>query len=79
MNILKKLTREDFVQLDASDPLAHCYDRFHLPAGVIYLDGNSMGAMPKSVPARMRCAIEEEWANGLIRSWNDAEIGRAHV
>ncbi|MGH8758908.1 MAG: kynureninase [Burkholderiales bacterium] len=73
MTTLQALTREDFVQLDARDPLAHCRERFHLPAGVIYLDGNSMGAMPKSVPARMRRAIEEEWADGLIRSWNDAD------
>jgi kynureninase len=58
--------------LDQADPLAHCRTRFQLPEGVIYLDGNSLGAMPCAVPARMKWAIEQEWAVGLIRSWNDA-------
>jgi kynureninase len=63
----------DMQALDASDPLAHCRQRFQLPEGVIYLDGNSLGAMPKTVPPRMTRAIEQEWAIGLIRSWNDAD------
>ncbi len=66
------VTREDALQLDASDELASCRDRFILPGGVIYLDGNSLGALPKSVPPRMARAIEQEWGVGLIRSWNDA-------
>ena len=37
-----------------------------------YLDGNSLGVMPKSVPARIAKAVKEEWAQGLIRSWNNA-------
>ncbi len=69
----QRLTRTDFAQLDADDPLAFCRDRFQLPPEVIYLDGNSLGAMPKSVPPRMSRAIEQEWAQGLIRSWNDAD------
>jgi kynureninase len=71
--VLQRLTRATFEQLDADDPLAHCRDRFQLPPEVIYLDGNSLGAMPKSVPPRMSRAIEQEWAQGLIRSWNDAD------
>ena len=67
------ITRADAARLDAEDPLAHCRARFSLPDGVIYLDGNSLGAMPKAVPARMSHAIEQEWAVGLIRSWNDAD------
>jgi kynureninase len=59
-------------QLDAADPLAAYRDQFHLPDGVIYLDGNSLGALPKAVVARMREAVEHEWGVGLIRSWNDA-------
>jgi len=59
--------------LDARDPLGAFRDRFDLPDGIIYLDGNSLGAMPKSVPARMKHAVEQEWARGLIRSWNDAD------
>lgn len=66
------ISLEHCISLDKSDPLAYCQERFQLPEGVIYLDGNSLGAMPKSVPPRMKKAIEQEWAIGLIRSWNDA-------
>jgi kynureninase len=59
--------------LDAADPLAHCRARFVLPAGVVYLDGNSLGALSRPVPERLRRAIEVEWGQGLIRSWNDAD------
>ena len=65
--------RDHFGALDAADPLAHCRARFQLPADTIYLDGNSLGAMPGNVPARMKRALEQEWAHGLIRSWNDAD------
>ncbi len=58
--------------LDACDPLASYRDKFSLPDGVIYLDGNSLGALPKSVAERMQRAIRDEWGVGLIRSWNDA-------
>jgi kynureninase len=67
------LREEDCAARDAVDPLAAARSRFQLPQGVVYLDGNSLGAMPRAVPARMRQAIEEEWATGLIRSWNDAD------
>ncbi|CAB3788126.1 Kynureninase [Paraburkholderia caffeinitolerans] len=67
------ITREHCAILDAGDPLAHCRARFDLPPETIYLDGNSLGAMPANVPARMKIALEEEWAQGLIRSWNDAD------
>ena len=67
------ITRDSVAQLDADDPLAACRERFALPPGVIYLDGNSLGAMPHSVPPRMQRALEQEWAVGLIRSWNDAD------
>ncbi|MGL4234076.1 MAG: kynureninase [Casimicrobium sp.] len=75
MNSIAKLdaAREHAAQLDRTDPLAHCRDRFILPNGVIYLDGNSLGALPKCVSERMRRAIDEEWGVGLIRSWNDAD------
>jgi kynureninase len=71
--LLTLMTLEDCNALDKTDALAYCRDRFQLPEGVIYLDGNSLGAMPKSVPPRMKKAIEQEWAIGLIRSWNDAD------
>ena len=47
--------------LDRDDPLASCRDRFTLPDGVIYLDGNSMGALPRSVIERTRKVVAEEW------------------
>ncbi len=59
--------------LDAQDPLAYKRAEFALPQGVIYLDGNSLGALPKTVAPRMQQAIEHEWGVGLIRSWNDAD------
>jgi kynureninase len=58
--------------LDAQDPLAAKRELFHLPDGLIYLDGNSLGALPRSLPARMQQAVQQEWGEGLIRSWNDA-------
>ncbi len=45
---------------------------FHIPDGLIYLDGNSLGPMPKSVPARMQAMLQDEWAEMLIRGWNQA-------
>ena len=65
-------TRDDCLALDRTDPLAHARERFVLPAGVIYLDGNSLGARPKGVAERVAAAIEQEWGTGLIRSWNAA-------
>ncbi|OLF77985.1 kynureninase [Maricaulis sp. W15] len=65
------MTRLDDVRaLDAADPLAGFRNRFALPEGVIYLDGNSLGALPANVPARMDRMIREEWGVDLIRSWN---------
>jgi kynureninase len=66
-------TREDFLRLDAEDQLAAYRDRFDLPADTIYLDGNSLGAMPAHVPQRFERILKHEWAHGLIRSWNDAD------
>ncbi len=66
------LTRETCTTRDDRDPLAARRAAFTLPEGVIYLDGNSLGALVASVPARMRQAVEDEWGRGLIRSWNDA-------
>lgn len=60
-------------QLDAADPLADYRNRFDLPEGVIYLDGNSLGALPKATPARIEQVLREEWGEGLIRSWNSAD------
>lgn len=67
------LTRDDCVAMDARDSLAQYRAEFALPEGVIYLDGNSLGALPKRVSQRLRTAVDEEWGTGLIRSWNDAD------
>ena len=58
--------------LDAADPLAGMADRFTLPEGVIYLDGNSLGALPKGVDQRVADTLTSEWGGDLIRSWNSA-------
>lgn len=65
--------RKDCETLDRDDPLAFARARFSLPEGVIYLDGNSLGALPKATIGRLSHAIEDEWGNGLIRSWNQAD------
>ena len=59
-------------EFDTADPLAPYRDRFTLPEGVIYLDGNSLGALPKDTPAAVQRVVEQEWGEGLIRSWNSA-------
>jgi kynureninase len=68
--------------LDAADPLARFRDAFVLPdppSGVdgpfVYLDGNSLGALPRHVPARMEQAVRDEWGEGLIGSWNTVPGG----
>jgi len=58
--------------LDARDPLRALRDQFQLPEGVIYLDGNSLGAPPKAALARLRHTAESEWRQDLVKSWNTA-------
>ncbi|MBJ2287320.1 kynureninase [Pseudomonas sp. MF6755] len=65
-------TRSHCQALDAQDPLAPLRAQFALPEGVIYLDGNSLGARPVAALERAQQVIAEEWGNGLIRSWNSA-------
>jgi len=66
------LTRAACEALDREDPLASRRALFDLPDGVIYLDGNSLGVLPRNVPARLERAVREEWGRDLIRSWNSA-------
>jgi kynureninase len=62
--------RQRALDLDADDPLAGCRARFRVPDGLIYLDGNSLGALPVGVPAAVARTIEQEWGVDLIGSWN---------
>jgi len=63
-------SRAECLARDARDPLAGVRRSFRLPEGVIYLDGNSLGALPEATPTRLAAVIEEEWGHDLIRSWN---------
>ncbi|MEO7378849.1 MAG: kynureninase [Sphingomicrobium sp.] len=64
------MTLDEARALDAADPLALTRERFALPDGVLYLDGNSLGALPKASAARVARTIENEWGRDLIASWN---------
>jgi kynureninase len=67
----------DVAVLDAADPLAHFRARFHLREGLIYLDGNSLGALPRATGDRLAEVIGSEWGEGLITSWLGAEWSTA--
>lgn len=66
---MTRLTRADLERLDAEDPLAPLRDRFVLPEGLIYLDGNSLGALPRAVPDRVHAMLTKEWGEHLIGGW----------
>jgi kynureninase len=66
----KRFTLIDAEALDRNDPLKAVRQHFALPDGVIYLDGNSLGALPHAVKARLAEVVATEWGDGLIRSWN---------
>ena len=59
-------------RLDAADPLARWRAEFLLDKGVAYLDGNSLGALPRKTPERLAEVVRQEWGEGLIGSWNSA-------
>src|SRR4051794_18199299 len=64
------MTAGDAPKLDASDPLEFARKRFVLPEGIIYLDGNSLGALPKAAPGKLVETAEAQWGEDLIASWN---------
>ncbi|WP_395382475.1 hypothetical protein ACHMW4_19410 [Mesorhizobium sp. UC22_110] len=67
------IDRAACVELDGKDELAPFRDRFDLPQGLIYLDGNSLGAMPRTVPSALTEAATQGWGQQLIRSWNERD------
>ncbi|MSO51583.1 MAG: kynureninase [Acidobacterium sp.] len=70
------ITRRDCLARDSADPLASLRAQFAMAGadaeGVIYLDGNSLGALPAATGDRIKAVVESEWGVGLIRSWNSA-------
>ena len=61
---------DDALTLDAADPLAHCRARFRIPDGLNYLDGNSLGALPRATGSAIADVVERQWGEQLITSWN---------
>lgn len=77
---MSEITRADCEAMDRADPLQEFRDRFVLPERAIYLDGNSLGPLPRTAAARVADVVEREWGQGLIGSWNEAGwIGLAGV
>ncbi|MDP1648582.1 MAG: kynureninase [Rubrivivax sp.] len=66
------MTRDDALALDAADTLAPLRQQFVLPPDLIYLDGNSLGVLPRTTAARVQQVVQQEWGVDLIRSWNSA-------
>jgi kynureninase len=64
------MNRKDAVALDMADVLKNKRSEFSIPAGMIYLDGNSLGVLPKAAVARVKHAVDVEWGQDLITSWN---------
>ena len=62
---------DDITALDKADPLAKKRLEFDLPTNTVYLDGNSLGALPTVAKSRIADVVSEQWGNHLIRSWND--------
>jgi kynureninase len=72
VSLTPPVTREACVARDRCDPIGGLRERFIVPDGVIYLDGNSLGPLPLAAAAILRHTIEQEWGQDLIQSWNSA-------
>ncbi len=70
---MSKITKEWCIEQDKLDPLASFKDRFDIPDGIIYMDGNSLGVLPKGVKERIADVVSKEWGQDLIKSWNTAD------
>ena len=71
------MNRTDCEALDRADPLKDKRAAFSIPEGLIYLDGNSLGVLPRNVPARVQAVAEKQWGETLVKSWN--EHGWSHL
>mgnify|MGYP006396472775 FL=1 len=61
---------DEIKTLDKQDPLQSYREQFSLPKNTIYLDGNSLGALPTRVKQRVKAVTEQQWGEDLISSWN---------
>ena len=66
------MTRDQALAADAADALAPLRLQFQIPDGLVYLDGNSLGVLPRCTAARLQQVVNQEWGVGLIGSWNSA-------
>jgi len=64
------VTADEAKRLDASDPLAFARQRFSISDDIVYLDGNSLGALPRAAPAALATTAERQWGEDLIAGWN---------
>ena len=69
---VRSVSRSECLAFDSTDPIAQLREQFVLPEDVVYLDGNSLGALPRSTAAAVARTVAGDWGDGLIRSWNDA-------
>ena len=67
-----RMTRKDLEELDNQDPLKRFRTEFMLPEGILYFDGNSLGALPYATVDRINEVILNEWGSKLITSWNSS-------
>lgn len=67
---MTKLNRQYFEALDNNDELAPMREKFCLEEGLVYLDGNSLGVLPRATADHISQVVTQQWGNGLIRSWN---------
>lgn len=69
------MNRAEAEALDERDPLAEYRSEFFIEDGLLYMDGNSLGRLPRRTVGLLRTAVEQEWGVGLVRSWRSEWIG----
>jgi kynureninase len=73
MDLPRAAPPQEIAELDRADTLSGFREQFELPAGIIYLDGNSLGALPRRTRERIESVVAHEWGRDLITSWNGAD------